>query len=222
MITDNLAPLFDQGPSGARIRQGTILTWNAETGANTVDLAGGTLVNVPILNTGEAIALKAGHVVGLLGQGSTWFILGRVTVPGDPQFASASVAFDTLLESAGNFSVGTSFATVVSGTINVPSWADEALVTISFNCALYNSSAGTTTTQLKTIIDADAHSLVAGGLTNTYPTNYDTLTQSHSVTLTSLGSTISVSGQALSTTALPTSIFNQAFLTGSAVFRSIA
>jgi len=142
MITDNLAPLFDQGQAGVRFRQGTILTWDANTGANTVDLAGGTLVNVPMINTGEAIALKAGHVVGLLGQGGTWWIIGRITPPNDPNFAGASVAFGT--DNAGtatNFGLSTSPVNVISGTIAVPSWVDEAVVLAVGNCQLTNPTA---------------------------------------------------------------------------------
>ena len=83
LVTDDTAPLFDQAGPGVRFRQGTITAWNAATGQNTVDVANGTLTDVPILNTGEAIALKAGHVVGLLGQGMTWFIIGRITPASD-------------------------------------------------------------------------------------------------------------------------------------------
>lgn len=140
MITDDLSTLFDAAQPGVRFRQGTILTWNANTGENTINLAGGTLTNVPILNTGEAIALKAGHVVGLLGQGSAWFLVGRVTPPLDPSFAGASVAFGT--DNAGtatNFALSTTPTDVISGTIPVPTWADEALVLAVGNCQLTNT-----------------------------------------------------------------------------------
>lgn len=139
MITDNLAPLFGGGMPGVRFRQGTILTWNAETGANTVDLAGGTLTDVSILNTSEAIALKQGHVVGLIGQGSTWMILGRVTPPGDPNFAASSVAFGGAGASVSNFALSTSATDIVTDTIAVPSWADEAIVLATGNCMLINT-----------------------------------------------------------------------------------
>lgn len=142
MITDDLSTLFGAGPEAVRFRQGTILTWNANTGANTVDVGGGTLTNVPILNTGEAIALKAGHIVGLLAFGSAWFILGRITPSGDPNFAGASVAFDGAHNSATNFSVTTTNLDKVTGTITVPDWADEALVTVTSEVSLANTNAG--------------------------------------------------------------------------------
>ena len=153
MISDNLAPLFDKGAPGVRFRQGTVLTWDAETGANTIDLAGGTLTNVPILNTGEAIALRAGHVVGLLGQGSAWFIVGRITMPGDPGFASASVAF------AGNFASSTSFPITTTRTpkatvtLNAPAWADEAVVYATASASLGNPNATASLVDCYAVID---------------------------------------------------------------------
>lgn len=163
MITDNLASLFDTGQPGVRFRQGTILTWNPNTGENTVDLAGGTLTNVPILNTGEAVALKAGHVVGLLGQGSAWFIVGRVTPPNDPNFAAASVAFDSAGAQVFGFALSTALTLKASSNeLVVPSWADEAVVyvgghmhavnttaaldTYSFEVGCFGGSGGGTTT----------------------------------------------------------------------------
>jgi hypothetical protein len=138
-VADNLAPLFGAGPPGVRFRQGTILTWNANTGENTVDLAGGVLTNVPILNTGEAVALKAGHVVGLLGQGTSWFIVGRVTPPNDPNFAGASVAFGGANGFAQNFGLSTTLTAIASASIPVPSWADEAIVLATASATVVNT-----------------------------------------------------------------------------------
>jgi hypothetical protein len=146
VISDDLAaliaPPIDEGPA-LRFRQGLVTSWNTSTGQNTVDLAGGTLTDVPILNTGEAIALKAGHVVALLGQGTSWFIIGRITPPGDANFAAASVAFGSA--GAQVFGYSTSTSMVIKATSNelvVPDWADEALVMITGNAAVVNSTAG--------------------------------------------------------------------------------
>jgi hypothetical protein len=141
VITDDLSTLFDASQPGVRFRQGTILTWDGNTGENTIDLAGGTLQNVPVLNTSEAIALKAGHVVGLLGQGSSFFIIGRITPPNDPNFAAASVAFAGAGASATNFGLSTSAADIITDTMAVPSWADEAIVLATGNCQLTNPTA---------------------------------------------------------------------------------
>lgn len=138
MIGDDLSPLFDQGGPGVRFRQGTILTWNAATGENTIDMGGGVLTDVPVLNTGEAIALKAGHVVGLLGQGMAWFIIGRITPANDPNFAGASLSFSAETAEATNFSLTTVLAVKATATLDVPAWADEASVIAMGTCTLVN------------------------------------------------------------------------------------
>lgn len=124
-----------------RFRQGTVQSWNPDTGANIIIVGGAALTDVPMLNTGEAIALKAGHVVGLLTWGGSWFIVGRITVPGSPDFASASLAFGSAGDEATNFGVPTVATAIVSATIDVPDWADEALVHVTGSCSLANPRA---------------------------------------------------------------------------------
>lgn len=220
MITDNLATLFAPSSPGVRFRQGTILTWNAATGENTIDLAGGTLTNVPILNTGEAIALKAGHVVGMLGQGSSWFIVGRVTPPNDPNFASASLAFGSALDFRTNFAQPATFTQQASKTIDVPAWADEAAVTVMASISLVNSTAsrcqalayaginGATGSAMSLGIDADA----------TFPMG--ALSAFNTMVLTDPGSTITVQCYGDCTAALAASPFNVATVNALAIFRS--
>lgn len=141
MVNQDFVALLGKPDVGVGFRQGTIVTWNTSTGENTISVAGGTLTNVPILNTGEAIALQAGHTVGLLTFNGSWFILGRITVPGDSDFASASVAFGGAGATATNFGITTSAASLVSDTITVPDWADEAIVLATGNCQLTNTTA---------------------------------------------------------------------------------
>lgn len=87
---DDLTPLLTKAPApGVGFRQGVVLSWNQETAENTVEVAGATLTDLPILNTNEALLLEPGAVVGILTAGPTWFILGRVTVPNTPAAASA-------------------------------------------------------------------------------------------------------------------------------------
>lgn len=93
MRTDDLGPLFAGEPASAvGFRQGRIIAWNPLTAQNTVDVGGTSLTDVPVLNTSEALLLRPGDVVALLttGQGAqSWWIAGRVTIPGTPQAASA-------------------------------------------------------------------------------------------------------------------------------------
>lgn len=87
MRSDDLVPLLVPPPQavGLGFRQGVIQTWNPANAENTV-LVGGTLLqNLPILNTAEALLLGAGDVVGILTYQSSWWILGRITIPGTPQ-----------------------------------------------------------------------------------------------------------------------------------------
>ena len=223
MITDNLAPLFGTSGPGVRFRQGTVQSWNANTGENSIDMGGGTLTNVPILNTGEAIALKAGHIVGLLGQGASWFIIGRVTPPNDPNFAGASVAFGSALDFRTNFAQPATFTQQASKSITVPAWADEAAVTCMASVSLVNSTGtrqqalayaginGLTGSAMSTGIDDDSAGYGMGALA-----------AFNTMVLSDPGPTITVQAYADCTAALAASPFNVATVNAIAIFRSIA
>ena len=225
MITDDLTPLFDSGQPGVRFRQGTVLTWDSETGENTIDLAGATLTDVPVLNTSEATALKAGHIVGLLGQGSAWFIIGRVTPPNSADFAGASVAFETVQAQASNFAVpvGPSFTEIVSTSLNVPTWADEALVTVAVSMTLNNTRAVSDFAYMYAAISGlTSGASFAGFSAVGTVTSYNQLTHVHTATVSTSGpSTIAVSGYAQAQGATwSADASNRAFLAASAVYRS--
>jgi hypothetical protein len=227
MITDDLAPLFGgSGGPGVRFRQGRILAWDADTGENSVELGGATLANVPILNTGEAIALKAGHVVGMLGQGKTWFIIGRVTPPNDPNFAGASVAFASARDSAINFAlpVGPGFGKFLSTTLDVPSWADEAVVTCAVSASFMNKTTDPDFAFMYAAVDEFTSGAVATGvqpIAGGVADYYASLTHVHTEQLFDLGATIEVSGhiQAQGDT-WPADPANQGFLAATAIFKS--
>lgn len=84
-MTSDLTTLFQPGddPASIAIRQGVVESWDPDTAANTIRVAGGQLLNVPVL-VGETVALAEGDVVALLTTGDRWFLLGKVTDPGDP------------------------------------------------------------------------------------------------------------------------------------------
>lgn len=90
MRSDDLAPLLAP-PAGPTVgfRQGVIREWNQATAENTVEVGGALLTNLPILNTSEALLLQPGDVVGIRTVGASWYIEGRITVPGTPAAASA-------------------------------------------------------------------------------------------------------------------------------------
>ncbi len=76
-------------------RKGTVLAWDPLTAHNTVEVDGNLFEDLPILNTTEAAILQPGDVVGILAFGqaaSSWWIVGRITVPGTPPAVSALTA----------------------------------------------------------------------------------------------------------------------------------
>ncbi|MGW3619491.1 hypothetical protein [Micromonospora arida] len=115
--SDDLTPLLIPQPGpGLGFRQGVVTAWNPLTAENTIEVAGATLTNVPILNTNEAVLLSPGAVVGLMTSGPSWFILGRVTVPGTPDAASALRMVSSRLIASSNLAQGTLTAPVASYT----------------------------------------------------------------------------------------------------------
>lgn len=86
MTSSHLGSLFQPDPSAPpniAVRQGVVQAWDTNTGENSVQIAGGTVVNIPSL-TAEAAELVAGDVVAVLTSGDTALVLGKVTTPGDP------------------------------------------------------------------------------------------------------------------------------------------
>lgn len=141
---DDLVPLFGETPDGTpplKFRQGQIVEWDPNTGNNKVDVQGVQLVNVPMMNTGEAIALKAGHIVGLFLWGHSWFIVGRITEPGDSDFASATLDFGLITAFTSNFTIPTADTAVASAVMPCPTWARQALVSMSAVADLFNTNA---------------------------------------------------------------------------------
>jgi hypothetical protein len=220
----DIIDLFPKPEPGVRFRQGTVLSWNSSTGENSIDVGGGTLANLPILNTGEAIALKAGHTVGLLTFNGSWFILGRITVPGDADFASASVAFASGKDFQQGFSVASGDQTQATVNLTVPSWADEAAVMAIAAVTLVNSEAGRRQVILYSKINGS--SAGSGGMsTGIEPDSsgfgIGSITTAHAEVISSPGSTIectcvtNLNGFTLSANGINTATMNAI-----AIFRS--
>lgn len=163
---DDLAPLLAAaGRPDVGFHSGRVLAWNTDTGANTIDVAGAELTDVPILNTGEAIALRAGHVVALLRFKSSYFILGRVTMPGTDQFASASVYFWGANQEAIGFGVSDVWNTKVFEDVYGPAWADEALLFMTTHAGIYSTAGATRWLETRTTIDGLEGPDVLAGVT---------------------------------------------------------
>lgn len=139
----DLAALFSgpvAGPAqNMAYRQGIVRTWDPLTAMNTVEVGGTILSNLPVLNTSEASVLTAGSVVAVVVIGDegakTFAILGRLTIPGSADAASAlnifrdRVLLATVTASESVSSVAyTDMATVGPRIMNVPIATGRALV----------------------------------------------------------------------------------------------
>lgn len=93
----DMASLFSAPPTGpaqnVRFRQGQIVTFDPTTLANTVNVGGAPLVNLPLLGVAEAASLVPGASVGIMVIGDegarTMFIIGRSVIPNTPDATAA-------------------------------------------------------------------------------------------------------------------------------------
>lgn len=89
--TSDLAALLTPPPStGVQFSQGRILTWDNETLHNTVEWRGITLTDIPIVEGINALVIRPGDIVGMLGWApenakgvGSWWILGKLSNPGE-------------------------------------------------------------------------------------------------------------------------------------------
>lgn len=89
--TSDLAALLTPAPSaGVQFSQGKVLTWDNETLHNTIEWRGITITDIPIIEGINALVIKPGDIVGMLGwapQNSkgvgSWWILGKISNPGE-------------------------------------------------------------------------------------------------------------------------------------------
>lgn len=89
--TNDLAAMLTPPPSqGVQFSQARVLTWDNETLANTLEWRGITITDVPLVEGINALTIRPGDIVGMLGwapQGrggvGSWWILGKLSVPGE-------------------------------------------------------------------------------------------------------------------------------------------
>lgn len=128
MNNDDVVPLYDDAPDAPpamSLRQGIVQSWNSSTGENSVQVAGGTLVNIPFL-TSEAANLVAGDVVEVLAAGDQWLVMGKVTTPGDPGTVPSWTGDITALE--GRFPVTT--PDIASAAVTTPKISTAAVTSV--------------------------------------------------------------------------------------------
>lgn len=120
MTSRDLSTLFQGDPSAPptmALRQGVVQEWDPDTGENSVQVAGGTLVNLPSL-TAESAELVAGDVVALLTSGDRALVIGKVTTPGDPGTVPTWTADLTALAPLVDIAAVTS-GTTITGATNI-------------------------------------------------------------------------------------------------------
>jgi hypothetical protein len=90
-MNNDLAALLTPPPShGVQFTQGRVLSWDNETLHNTIEWRGITLTDVPIIEGINALVIRAGDIVGMLGWApenakgmGSWWILGKLSNPGE-------------------------------------------------------------------------------------------------------------------------------------------
>lgn len=153
----DLTNLFVDPAPAQPWRQGVVLAWNSTTGANTIDVEGVALTNLPLLNIGDTINLTVGNVVVLAKFRSSWAILGRIIPAGSAALnATATVTYHGQNQDT-NFATSTSFATHGTFTFTTPSWANQVLI-YGMGLVTANNSTAVTDT-LRVILDING----AGG-----------------------------------------------------------
>lgn len=89
MNADDLAPLLASTPVANTgmpdfgWHQGEVVAWNSDTGSNQIRVAGTVVADLPVLTSAGSVSLEAGTVVGVLRYRTSYFVVGRVVLPGD-------------------------------------------------------------------------------------------------------------------------------------------
>lgn len=142
---DDLVPLFAPQPDGPRVRQGVVVAWDVNAGTGTINVAGGTLTDVPFLTPGGIAWFTPGDPVVLLAQGGAWFVLGRVvkglagSVRGIGRNTQGVIFGNSGMLTPG--ALGLTFLTYATVNIAVPLWANSANITATFQVFHKNSTA---------------------------------------------------------------------------------
>lgn len=219
MIGDDLTGLLGRPPGpDSGFRQGTVLTFDPESGANTIAVAGGILTDVPVLNIGDLVQIVPGDVVVLLRLRSSWAILGRIMAPGSSSMLVGTSDFSTDNAFASNFSITTSFVTRVSVSFPVPSWANFVQVFAGMTATCHNTG----TAQAYT-----AQILIDGATSGALGTWSDVgvqraLTATYARGNTGPGPTVLVEGQLKSAAStIPAHTGTAAILSATAIIRRI-
>lgn len=131
----------ESGAQPLTFRKGVVIAFNPADGSNVINVAGANLTDLPMLVSGAETALIPGQTVGIAVVGTAMFIMGRVSLPRSPGYASASNAFVYSFNSANGFPVPNAWTTYVMTTLSVPPWASRAVLIATSDGTVYNDQA---------------------------------------------------------------------------------
>lgn len=204
MKSDNLVPLLTQKNEKAfGYRQGVLLTFDPSTAANTVQVAGGVMTNLPISSASEASVLEAGDVVTILTGGPSWMILGKLIIPetSDAEARLSSLTTQVASVSGIDSFTSTSFAaaTTFPGPeveIYVPKSGAIAITVTAEISGQSSDSAGATA------ICGGAMSFELSGTNTLAAVRANGVIASNNETVTGAANTVGVTDRASATTVL--------------------
>lgn len=156
--SSNLAGIIAAASAGdpdLAFRQGVVVSWDASTGTNSVNVNGTLLQNLPALNLGEFVLLTEGDVVGLLRFKSTYFVLGRIIPPAQPDRSRFTVDYDSKSAGTTAWSLTTANASKVSLTFTPPSWAGEASLFVGLMVQAVNTTPNLDFMQIQPFVNGD-------------------------------------------------------------------
>lgn len=78
-------------PPPVAYHQGVVVAYNPDTGANTIQVAGSTHTDLPVLGVTDSLGLLPGNTVSVLYWQSQFWLIGRVARPGSGDFGQLIV-----------------------------------------------------------------------------------------------------------------------------------
>lgn len=231
MKSDDLAPLFaGQDKPDVGFHQGRVMSWNLGSSENTISMAGAVLSNVPVLNGTEPLLLKEGDVVGMLRFKTSYFVLGRIIVPGQTELGSLPGLQQGVGATETSFSLSSDSVNVASAVFQVPEWANQALVMCNAHATVNNVEATPRFVYLAATVSGGYGGemytdIAAGGYGNLgASTQYLMGAESYDVGLdgpVGLGSQITVAARMRSGGDTGSSVFNIASVHATVTFRRV-
>lgn len=76
--SDDFLSFLTPPESNLGYRQGTVVTWNEDSGTNTVNVAGTDFVNLPIISQSDVRNIRPGDAVAVIRYNDSYAVLGKI------------------------------------------------------------------------------------------------------------------------------------------------